>query len=157
MGFADCKDIAIRVSGFIPKSEIYYGLYSPTTPKEAWDKRWQKASDPTFTHFWVEKNGKIIDHASQQFGGPKKVVTDLLDIRYVKIGKYLSRNDELIPLVSNPSIVWNTYSGMGGKVVVNFDKYDEYIGKINEIREKRSNSLAILRKLWKKIRLHKSF
>ena len=67
MSFANCKEIAITVSGNIPDSEICYGMYSPITPRKIWDKGWQKEDSrlyPSFTHFWVEKDGKKVTSGS---------------------------------------------------------------------------------------------
>jgi len=133
VSFANCKEIAITVSGNIPDSEICYGMYSPITPRKIWDKGWQKEDSrlyPSFTHFWVEKDGLIFDNAAEQFGELEEVITDQTDIRYVKVGKYNPETGEVIPLVSNPIIEWETLTGIGGIVNVVWEKYDEYINKI---------------------------
>jgi hypothetical protein len=144
MEFAKCKETAITVSGMIPDSEIVYGMYSPTTPKETWADGWRKNFDPTFTHFWVEKDEKIFDHAAEQFGEPSIVITDQKDVRYVKVGRYDPKEDKTFPIVDNPQIVWDTLTGEGGTVRVVWNEYDEYIGGINELREKRATSMALL-------------
>lgn len=127
MGFADCKETAIRVSGEIPDSEIYYGLYVATTPKKTWDKGWRKAPDPVFTHFWVVKDNDIIDHATDQFGGPDVSITTIDDPHYVTVGVYNPINDSTTTLVSDPFIQWPLLTEPGGSVSVIWRDFDKYM------------------------------
>lgn len=128
MGFADCKEVAITVSGNIPNSEVCYGMFTPLTDPNTWDQRWNiPNSDHTYTHFWVEKDGKIIDKATSQFGGPEEVITSVTDKRYVKVGKLIPETDKHIQISVSPSIDWGTCSGPGGKVTVNWPNYEKYI------------------------------
>jgi len=127
MSFAQCKDISIRVSGEIPNSEIYYGLYIATTPRETWDEGWRNATDPVFTHFWVVSDNKIIDRACDQFGGPEEVVTDIDDPHYIMVGKYKKEDDTTTPLVEQPIIEWDTR--IGKSVLVHWKDFNKYMRK----------------------------
>lgn len=131
MGFADCKETAIRVSGEIPESEIYYGLYVPTTPTKTWDTRWVKPwLDPVFTHFWVQTEDKIIDHAAEQFGGPEVVETTTNDPHYVVVGKYDKEKDQTNPIVEYPLIEWGSLiNGDTRSVRVVWPEYERYMMK----------------------------
>jgi hypothetical protein len=130
--YGHCREMSVTVSGRIPKSEIYYGLYLPDTDEETWHPYWQgrsfNAPVAVFTHFWVEYGGKIIDHASDQFGGPKEQVVPLNDRRYVKVGRFLPKTFQHIPMVSDPVIKWDTYSKGVTKVIWTgmYDYLDNY-------------------------------
>lgn len=128
MGFADCKEVAITTSGYIPDSEVVYGLYTPPTNIAEWDSRWEVKALKTCTHFWVETADEIIDNACEQFGEANKVVPKS-DLHYVKVGKLLPPYDDehLVPLVNDPKIKWNTMTGVGGIVEVEWKGYDTYL------------------------------
>lgn len=127
--FAYCKEAAITASGAISDSIIAYGLYIATTPKEKWADGWSKEVEyPVFTHFWVESKEKIIDTALEQYGGPAKLETKKDDPHYVKVGIYDKFTDTAHPLVQNPKIRWDTWSGKpGGVVVVEWPDVDTYL------------------------------
>lgn len=128
MGFADCMEVAITTSGHIPGSEVAYGLYTPPINTE-WHPNWNKAFR-TFTHFWVEHKDKIIDNACDQYGEPPEKVTDINDIRYVKIGRMQPPYslDNLVVLRTDPKIYWKSMKNF--IVEVQWDSYDIYLKRL---------------------------
>lgn len=128
MGFADCMNVAITTSGHIPNSEVAYGLYTPPLDTD-WHPKWNK-KHRTFTHFWVEHEDKIIDNACDQYGEPSEKITDITDIRYVKVGRmqlpYSLSN--LIVLRTSPKIHWKSMQNFN--VEVEWNEYDIYLKRL---------------------------
>lgn len=129
--FADCKNTAITVSGFIEESKVCYGLYIPKKPKKEWATGWQNNSDEVsvFTHFWIEYENQILDLAADQFGEKGIVTTSLDDPHYIKVG-YV-KNSEHIPQVDDPKIKWETFKGSGSRVVVEWWDMHNYLRRHN--------------------------
>lgn len=131
LGFADCKETAIRVSGELPESKIFYGMFT-ADPKKDWHPLWVKTTfGRTFTHFWVEKDNQIIDEAADQFG-EENGIRPIDDPRYVKVGEYIPTGDTHIPVVSTPKIIWDTMTKPGGMVTVEWEDYYNYLSRLDK-------------------------
>ena len=128
MEFANCKEVAIQVSGEV-SGDIYYGLYIPLTDPETWHSSWRSRNIPVFTHFWVEKDNKIVDKAKEQFGETSEI-SEINDPRYIKVGIYDKGMDKTFPLVKDPQIFWDSLTGVGGLVNVKWNNYNSYMKKL---------------------------
>lgn len=131
--FAKCKEIAIALSDALPESIVCYGIYSPITPKEVWDERWQINPIEQFVHYWVEYRERIIDAAKEQYGEPFLNIAPLEDIRYVKVG--ILKGDKTIPIVDDPQIDFSTYTGNPLKPIsVLWREWDKYRAQLEEVK-----------------------
>ena len=131
--FAQCKEIAIRIAEAIPDSTVSYGMYTPPTPRNMWDAGWQtQNASRSFTHFWVESQGKILDYACDQYGEEYKIA-DLDDKHYVKVGEMKRPFSEgkLEPMVEYPKIDWPPVLRPGIDLVrVEWPGYERYLGTL---------------------------
>lgn len=91
---------------------IAYGGYTPTTPVDSWDERWQKiyyerniGVSKEFVHFWVICNNFIFDNAAMQFGEPPNLMLNMPDKRYNVYG-FETKSRAKIALPNKPEIVW---------------------------------------------------
>lgn len=93
---------------------IAFGTYTPNTPRESWDERWQKLYDRRrssfigFVHFWVLCNNFIFDNAAIQFGEPPNLMLNLPDSRYNVYG-FETASGKKVRLPNKPEIIWTFY------------------------------------------------
>jgi hypothetical protein len=69
---------------------VHYGLFTPSTPCSSWDVRWRASCNgdgASFVHFWVRAGIIIYDCSVKQFGYVERILTSVLDARYVEFGQ----------------------------------------------------------------------
>jgi hypothetical protein len=108
------RELAIRLYNSFRNPEICWGSYTPITPINTWDERWQERifkypSATLFVHFWVECQGRIWDRSLEQFGErPGLVIAKITDPRYDKYGvESLLGSKQKI--VAKPSVIWDAF------------------------------------------------
>lgn len=86
--------------GFNPT--IRYGTFTPETPRNLWDDRWQAVEyeAPEFSHVWLELGIFIIDISCAQFGEPSPHLAIKNDHRYYGVGTI---DQETLGLIPDPT------------------------------------------------------